>query len=314
MEWYFILLLTVGAVGLFILLLLILISSVVAHMIIRPHRYSRSEQTAYNKKMGYDQGVEVLKREALVFQMEDGYVIHGDCNIIPGSEKFCLLAHGHATSREGALRYSLLFEELGFSTIIFDERSHGDNIHKKVTMGYQEGKDISQIVKQIYAKFGSDIYLGLQGVSMGASSVLLSAQYGTDVRFIVSDCAYARLKDVIRDMIERYHLPSKVILPFVGLFLKAFGHFSFSDAEPLKAVRNLHIPVLFIHGEKDAFVNVKNAYALYEAAPGFKKLVVFPEAKHAESITVDRAKYKETVREFLKEAEEKEHGNHQIVS
>lgn len=300
MLWYQTTLIVIGSVLLLLVILLIVISFVVVGQIVHPHRYSRSEQTAYNHKMGWDKGCEALARNPIEFKMDDGYLIHGDYNLVPLPRGYVILAHGHGTSREGALRYSLLFEELGFSTIIYDERSHGDNVHKQVTMGYIESQDLASIIEQAYKKFGYDIILGLQGVSMGAATVLLSTQYSQKSRFIVSDCAFASFKDVLCHLLKKMHLPSGLLLPLVNFELKAFHGFSLKDVSPINVIGNNQIPTLFIHGDKDDFVPVKAVDELYEKAACKKEKVVFMGAEHASSITIDREKYKDAVDTFLK--------------
>jgi alpha-beta hydrolase superfamily lysophospholipase len=303
-EWYYILLIVLAAIlGLF-LIAIVVVSAVVSKIIIHPKRYSRQEQSDYNHKQGFDKGTEVLTRMPLVFTMKDNYQIHGDVSLVGGSKKFCILLHGHATSREGALAYSLIFRQLGYSTVIYDERSHGDNVHKKVTMGVKEAEDLSEIVQQVYDRFGHDIHLGLQGVSMGASTALLALQYGIQVDFIVSDCAFAKLKYVIKDMLCRFHLPGALCLPFVELNLKVFGGFSFKDAEPVRFVKDTKVPILFIHGRVDTFIKEYNAEELYKNASGFKKLAVFPLANHGQSLYSNPEKYLATVTDFLKEIKE----------
>jgi pimeloyl-ACP methyl ester carboxylesterase len=303
MAWYFITIIIICLALFLFLVFLISVSLYITKIIVTPHRYSRKEQDEFNKKQGYDKGCEVLTRTPVVFKMSDGYEINGDYCLIPSSKKFCILLHGHGTSREGAVRYSLLFHRLGYSTVIYDERSHGDNIHQEVSMGFKEAEDLSQIVVQVREKFGKDIYLGLQGVSMGGATMLLAAKYHLPVSFFVSDCAYSRLKNVIKDMVEKYHLPSFLLLPFINLELKLFHHFSFADCEPLNSIKDNKIPVLFIHGEKDNFVNVRNARELYEADKGYKELKIFPEAHHAESLTVDPERYYQCLKSFLEKVE-----------
>lgn len=302
MEWYWIVLISCFGV---LLLFVLLPSLLVAKMIARPKRYSRAEQNDYNVNNHLNIGVESLVRENWDFTMSDGYVIHGDANFVPGSHKFCILLHGHQTTREGALRYSVIFKDLGYSTLIYDERGHGDNVHGNVTMGAQESKDLSEIVDQVLAKCGPSTYLGIQGVSMGAATALLSTQYQQKAKFIVSDCAYARLGDVIVDMLHHFFLPGRLLLPFITFFLKIFNHFSIRDCEPLSVMGANKIPVLFIHGESDTFVSPKAAHELYEACTAKKKLVTFPNAQHASSITVDRGGYMVAVSSFLNELEDK---------
>lgn len=302
MNIYQILAVVIGSLLLFFLIVLFTISFYVTKKIVYPHRYTKEEQVSYNKKMGYDKGVNILSRNPIEFKMSDGYVLHGDYNIVKGSKIFCILSHGHGSSREGALRYSLVFKELGISTIIYDLRSHGLNIQNSpVTMGYQESKDLNEVINQVYDKFGKDIVLGLQGVSMGASTSLMVLKYNQNLKFVVEDCGYSCLKNVVGDILKHYHLLKGLFLPFVDLDLKLFYKFSFKKTRPLDAIKENNVPVLFIHGEKDNFVRVNNCHELYDAANFKKELKIFEEANHASSITVDRNLYEETIKKFLKD-------------
>jgi uncharacterized protein len=301
MTWPIILVIILASILLLFLLILLVASFFIAKMIYSPLRYSRDDQKAFNKKMGWDEGVEVFDNNTpITFKMKDGYLIHGDYDLVSSSHKFCLLLHGHQTSREGARRYALIFKELGYSTIVYDERGHGDNVRCNVSMGYHESQDLEEIIDQIYSKFGKDIDLGVQGVSMGAATILLSTKFQQKVSYIVSDCAFSSLKGVIKGIIKSKHLPSFPLLQLINLNLSLFAHFSFKDTDVLKAISHNKIPTLFIHGEADSYVNVSNVKALYKADTGYKEVYTFPNAAHASSITVDRARYKELIATFLK--------------
>lgn len=304
MKWYWILLIAVGALVALYLLSCLIASYFIARMLYAPKRYSREEQRSYNEKMGYNAGTECLERNDIVFKMIDGYLIHGSYHLVVGSNKYVILAHGHQTTREGALRYALVFESLGFSTIIYDERGHGDNARVNVTMGCKESLDLSEIIRQVYAKFGSSILLGLQGVSMGASTCLLSLKSKEKLAFIVSDCAFYSLVEVVKSQIRHFHLPVYPLISFIDTNLKLFAGFSFADVVPGAALKDNQVPILFIHGESDTYVPPSNAKRLFDMDPGEKKLVYFPNAPHASSITLDKARYISCVESFLKTIKE----------
>jgi len=291
----------VCGVLLLLLLIVLIVSAVITKMVVCPHRYTRKEQHEYNLKMNNEVGCECLQRTPIEFTMKDGYIIHGDYSLIKDSKKMCILVHGHGTSREGALRYSLLFHQLGFSTLIYDQRSHGDNIWKDVSMGVKESQDLNEIISQVYSKFGSDLYLGLQGTSMGGATVLLALKGDQKIQFVVSDCAYATFKSSLKDMIRHYHLPSFIFMPFVNLNLRLFHHWSLKDASPIEAVKKTDVPILFIHGDKDTFVATKNVNELYDSCHSIKQMWICKDAKHAGSIYTDPEEYKKQVESFLKE-------------
>lgn len=220
MEWYFIVLIVIASITLALMAFSLTVSLYVEKRLVYPRRYTRLQQKEYLHRKGQDSGFETLSRQETSFQMKDGYIIQGEYILIPGSKKFVILVHGQAVTRESSLRFALLFKELGYSCVIYDLRSHGDNIHNDVTMGYKESQDLCQIMDQAYKKFGSDITLGLHGVSMGASSVLLSAQYQQKAAFLISDCAYSSVQEVIDFQLRKYHLYGPLFHPLINTLLK----------------------------------------------------------------------------------------------
>ena len=60
------------------------------------------------------------------------------------------------------------------------------------------------------------------------------------------------------------------------------------------------VPVLFIHGEADAFAPCSMAYELYAACRSPKELLVIPGAGHAEAYYKDAERYERAVRAFLR--------------
>jgi fermentation-respiration switch protein FrsA (DUF1100 family) len=73
---------------------------------------------------------------------------------------------------------------------------------------------------------------------------------------------------------------------------------TFQEASSLKQVKKSHLPMLFIHGEKDTYVPTSMVYELYDAKPEPKELWVVPEAEHAKSYLLNREEYTEKVRQF----------------
>ena len=68
------------------------------------------------------------------------------------------------------------------------------------------------------------------------------------------------------------------------------------DGTPKKKV-----PILFIHGDKDALVFPENANYLYNNDNGPKRLVWFVGATHCGSIIADKEKYYKVIEDFIKE-------------
>ena len=60
-----------------------------------------------------------------------------------------------------------------------------------------------------------------------------------------------------------------------------------------------NIPVLFIHGALDDFVPCKMSEKNYERYNGHKKIIIFPNAKHASSYRKNKEEYEKLVMDFI---------------
>lgn len=60
-----------------------------------------------------------------------------------------------------------------------------------------------------------------------------------------------------------------------------------------------HLPMFFIHGDKDDYVPTWMVYKLYEAKPQPKALWIVPEADHAHSYLFNTEEYTQKVKAFV---------------
>ena len=86
-----------------------------------------------------------------------------------------------------------------------------------------------------------------------------------------------------------------------ALMLKLRGGYDLKKASAIEAVACSRTPTLFIHGEKDAMIDVRMAEALYEAAASDKKLLIGEGAGHAQSQDKAPEDYYGAVAQFLGE-------------
>ena len=110
-----------------------------------PLHLSREEVTSLWKEKRFASEYDKTLRKDITFTMDDGYIIHGDYMLYPGSKKFVICCHGYSVNREAELEYGLIFYRLGYNVVLFDERGHGDNEQFISTMGYLESKDLNNL-------------------------------------------------------------------------------------------------------------------------------------------------------------------------
>ena len=303
MEWWQILLIVVG-----VLLITgyfsynIGISSLMANKMCHPKHYtSKEEKNEYLGGLGSVDGINQYQRTPITFTMKDGYIIHGDYSL-NNPKKFVICMHGHTSIKDGSVKYAYALFRLGYSLVFYDHRSHGENERDYVTMGYRESEDALQIIEQVKERFGQDIEIGLFGVSMGGHTALMCADRNQSLSFIISDCAFASIEDLVRGFIKQHHSIAWMLLPWTNLILKTKYHFSFKDASAKNRLKNnKEVPILFIHGLNDNFVYPENAHRLYNSCNGPKRLELFEGAAHCESIVVDKERYYKVIEDFIKE-------------
>ncbi len=217
---------------------------------------------------------------------------------------FIIALHGYkSASVRDMARVSIEFENLGYSYLLADHRSHGESDGGKVTFGAKEKYDVLAWVDYICSRFENP-KIFLYGISMGASTVLMASELIKDrqVFGIIADCPYSSPDSIIRHVTKNKNLPSSLLFPFIRLGGIIFGGFDVKKHSAVAAVKNSNIPILLIHGEGDTFVPPEMSEEIYNAGKAQNKnisLVKIPEATHTLSIMFDRETYVKSLSDFI---------------
>lgn len=195
-----------------------------------------------------------------------------------------------------------LAREAGQNTLVVDQRAHGKSGGTTITFGIRERMDCLCWAEYANQRFGSDTPIFLSGVSMGAATVLMASELElpTNVIGIIADCPYSSPEAIIRKVCrEDMHLPPALVMPFIRLGARLFGHFDLKEASAVQAVRNTNVPILLLHGEDDRFVPCNMSREIFDACTGEKTRITFPGAGHGLSYIVDTETYSEAVSRFV---------------
>jgi len=189
--------------------------------------------------------------------------------------------------------------EKGFNVLLCDQRAHGESEGRTISFGINERQDVKTWCDYALKHFGPVPYY-LVGVSMGAATVLLSAELELPrtLRGIMADCPYASPRDIITTVAGYMHIPSWTIV-FAVLGAKLFGKFDLIKISAVDTVSRSKVPVLIIHGLADDFVPEKMSEDIAKANPDIVTRVTVPGAGHAMSYMVDKAAYIKAMDEFV---------------
>lgn len=241
--------------------------------------------------------------EPVSIQSFDGLTLRG--LYLPAQNPRCcaLLFHGYRS--RGLREFSLLapfYHSQGISMLIPDQRACGESDGTYITFGVLERRDAADWAAYMDRRLGGKTPMILQGVSLGASTVMMAADLPLppSVGGIVADCGFTSPWDIIAHCAKQwYHLPPFPILSLLSQLARHRLGFSYRDCSTLDSLAHSQLPLLLIHGGKDNFVPIHMTEENFLAAAGWKRKLIVPEAGHAASYLVDEAACQRELLAFL---------------
>ncbi len=216
-----------------------------------------------------------------------------------------LLSHGHMSNACSRAVDGEFYVQMGWNVLLVDHCAHGQSEGKYLGLGAYEKTDLLAWVRFVEEQTDKGSIV-LDGVSMGATSVLLAAANNPpeSVKAVVEDCGYTSIKAVLAyQIVHYYHLPPYLFLWFTDLLCRIFAKYRMKDTSALDAMPHIHVPVLFIHGERDKFVPFKMVHEFYDACISpQKQLLTIPGAGHATARFVDKIRCEQAIIQFLRDA------------
>lgn len=216
--------------------------------------------------------------------------------------KFTIVfAHGYNSNRENyssnGYEFIKYINSIGGNYLSFDFRGQGESDGKKVTVGYNEKKDIESAIN--FAKKKSKAPIILYGVSMGAATSILAAENNKEIVGVIADSPFCSLKQYLsRNFSVWTNMPKffseKILLNLLPYIMKI----SYDEIMPIKSIKNIKVPVLLIHSKGDRVIPYSESEKLYKANRK-NKLFLFENKGHIKSFKEEPENYKKNIGAFL---------------
>ncbi len=273
--------------------------AVFARKLAMPHVYTLAEEEKWEKEHGVWGDYDLIPRTNYTVTGKDGIILHCEyAEANPGSRKYVILTHGYTSNRYGAVKYVGVYAKLGFNCILYDCRGHGENEPAACSVGNLESQDLVFVIADAYRRFGNDIELGLHGESMGSSTSLSVLKYKPKVRFVVADCGFANLYDLMGYLYSSRH--AGFMREPVNFMMERMYHFNMKQTSARDALRGNTVPICLIHGTADTFIPPENSDELAAATAGYKEVHKVEGAEHARSrMVLGEDEYRNIVEAFL---------------
>ena len=246
--------------------------------------------------------VRAMEYEDLTIRSFDGLTLHGKFYEYKPGAPIELMFHGYRGTAERDLSGGVQrCFRAGRSILLVDQRCSGGSQGRTITFGIREHRDCLSWVDFMVDHFGPDVKIILTGVSMGGATVLMAGgrELPPNVMGILADCSYSSPKEIMFSVMAGMGLPAKLCYPFVKLGARLFGGFDPDAYSPIQAVKRCKVPVIFFHGEDDAFVPCQMSRDLYDACSSRKRLVTIPGAGHGLSYPLEQEYYLQVLGEFF---------------
>lgn len=248
-----------------------------------------------------EQWYETVRKDNMWIESPNGYLLKAVFLKPLETARTVIICHGVTENKINSMKYARLFERLGFNSVIYDHRRHGDSGGRTTSFGYYEKIDLQVIVRAVRERIGKRALLGIHGESMGAATTILYAgTFKDEANFHIVDCPFSDFSEQILHIL-RTNTPirSSMALRVANVFLKMRDGYTLNLVSPREVVRNITKPVLFIHSLEDDFILPYMTEELHEAKQGDKMLKLFKKGAHAKSFNDNPVQYEKTVQEFL---------------
>lgn len=214
-----------------------------------------------------------------------------------------LLLHGYLQTRDSVVPWAVRLAQAGFRCAVLDLRGHGASTGDHISFGAFESRDVTQVLDDL-ARRGWDVsHVGLLGVSYGASVALLTAGHDRRVATVVALEPFASAERAVPELMRAAFAKEASDITdrqFAAAHVKEakIAGFQWSQADIRAALAHTTAPVLFIHGEKDAWLSPDHSRELLEQAPAGSKLLLSPLDNHV-SLPLQVGQYSPQVVEWL---------------
>ncbi len=269
-------------------------------LVLQPHLRTREWYATFTDLLEpRDAG---LPQEDITLVSKEGFKL--SCWFVPQRKKpvgTVIYLHGVGDCKIGGVPYARLFFGRGFNVFLYDSRRHGLSEGYYCTYGFHEKLDLSIVLD--YLRSRRDVAIGKIGVfgtSMGAAIALQAAALDPRIDAVIAEASFTDLRTIMVDYQKRLiKLPWHFLRNLAMSRSQKLAGFKARFVSPIHAVRNVHKPVLFIHGTDDTRIRAEYSRTLYHNANQPKELLLIQKGDHTDLLNVGGSEYEQRIVEFF---------------
>ena len=235
--------------------------------------------------------------------VNDGLNLYGEY-IDFGFDKCAVILQGRTESLLYSYYFADVYAKNGYNILVIDVRAHGLSDGGFQTAGIKESDDLVLWIKLIAEKYDVTDF-ALHGVCVGGAMAIYSyvklKHEGADfVKMIVTDGLFHSYYEIYKQNFKFRKKPVFPTLHLVFFLAFLFAGVRLFEETPMKYMKDIDIPILFIWSSKDIFSPKAKCEELFEScASDNKELRFFPEGRHSHVRSSQEAQYDKAIADFL---------------
>ena len=215
--------------------------------------------------------------------------LHGWWMPHPKSQRTLLLCHGNYGNISYNINRCHFYHSLGFSVLSFDYRGYGLS-QKDIPSEQKAYEDAEAALHYLTSirRISANTITAL-GHSLGGAIATNLAAHHPELNSLVVESSFTSMKDAVhaKKIYRLFPIEQLLSYPF----------------DSLSKVKDLKVPVFYVHGDLDTDVPSIFSHQLYEASPAPKAIWISKGAGHNNITTDFKENYREAISEFLSQTE-----------
>ena len=235
--------------------------------------------------------------------VSDGLNLYGEY-INFGFEKCAVILQGRGESLLYSYYFADVYAKNEHNILVIDVRSHGLSDGKYQTGGIKESDDLILWIKLINERFNIADFT-IHGICIGGATAVyayskLKNEGNGLLKRIVTDGLFKNYYELFKAHSIAYKAPILPAIYAVFFLLFILAKVRPFKETPIKYMKDIDIPILFIWSAMDKFSARKNSEGLFKAcASEHKEVCFFPKGRHSHVRASQKAEYDNLIAKFL---------------
>ena len=220
-----------------------------------------------------------------------------------GGDTCVIILPGRCECLQYSYYFAKPYHEAGQNVLVIDSRCHGKSDGKYSSIGLYESEDLKAWINFAKKEFGINKFW-LHGICVGSVAALLAASSQDcpdSIDGIVLEGCFTDFRESFKQHMVEKKKPIFPVLDFVMFHIRRYAGTNVRATAPIKTVKKIHCPILFLFGKKDIYSLPPKSQKLFDTCVSqHKKLVWFDKGGHSHLRINNTEKYDNEIKEFIK--------------